>query len=329
MKAEGNKEEIGKLGGEGNNTDLIAAFVGYLRHELNRSRLTVTAYEADIRQFVAFLEASAAFDAVSVTVSDIRAWLVEMTRCGDSPRTLRRKTQSLRAFYRFLMRRSIVKTNPAADIVLAKTDRPLPQFVREEEMEQVLSADSEDEADVDSVRDHLVMLMLYSTGMRRAELLGLRDSDIDFYRGEIRVTGKRNKQRVIPMAPELADEISRYIALRDKETDEKFRVARGEYLFHGPRGHLSEKTIATVVARMLAGTSVVRKSPHVLRHTFATALLNNGAGINSVKELLGHASVATTQIYTHVSFAQMRNDYLKAHPRARHNSDDTTEPPKS
>lgn len=327
MKAEDDKNDIcgADAGGDG---ALIATFVGYLRHELNRSRLTVTAYEADLRQFIAFLGASSSFDAASVTVADIRAWLAEMTRCGDTPRTLRRKTQSLRAFYRFLMRRKIVKTNPAADIVLAKADRPLPQFVREEEMENLLSADTEYETDADSARDHLVMLMLYSTGMRRAELLGMKDSDVDFYRGEIRVTGKRNKQRVIPIARELADEISRYIALRDKETDEKCRISRGEYLFHGPRGRLGEKLIAAIVARMLAGTSVVRKSPHVLRHTFATALLNNGAGINSVKELLGHASVATTQIYTHVSFAQMRSDYLKAHPRARHNPDDTPEPTK-
>lgn len=294
------------------NVNAMDRFLDYLRYELNRSELTISAYKCDLQQFITFITGGKAerFCPVDVEMNDIRAWLGKLAGIGDSPKTLRRKTQSIRSFFHYLRKTGLIEKNPASDIVLAKTDKSLPEFVREEEMEEVLkNLNAKD--DFISKRNHLMMLLLYSTGIRRAELIGLRDRDVDFTRLEIKVNGKRMKQRIIPIGTELAECVKEYIKARN-ETE---CGTESDYLFKGRHGSMSEKTVGNIVKSSLAGTSSSKRSPHILRHSFATSLLNHGAEINSVKELLGHASISTTQIYTHVSFSEIKQNYSKAHPR--------------
>ncbi|MDE5876135.1 MAG: tyrosine-type recombinase/integrase [Muribaculaceae bacterium] len=236
-----------------------------------------------------------------------------MAAGGDTPRTIRRKTQSLRAFFLFLRKRGVIPTNPAADLKLAKIGKPLPNFVREEELEKALAIPPAEE-DIYQMRDYLVVDLLYSTGMRRAEILALTDDDVDRSSCQLRITGKRRKQRMMPLPVPLLNHITAWQALRDK-TWPDLPVPRP--LIAGPRGQVTYSAIAGAVRRLLGDTSCPKRTPHVLRHSFATAMLNDGADLNTVREMLGHTSLATTQIYTHLSFAQLRDNYLGAHPRAR------------
>lgn len=293
----------------------FADFASYLRLELNRSVHTSDAYLTDMRQFAYWLcgEESSGFDPESVTTSDVRAWIASQGAAGDSRLTLRRKAQSLRAFFKFLMRRGLIKSNPAADITLAKKPRRLPSFIREEEMEEILAAPSENAPDF---RNHLILTLLYSTGIRQAELLGINDGDINHFSSEMIVRGKGNKQRMIPLPQPLLKEIEQWQAMRDNiyPIGEK---REDTPLFPGNGGkRLSKSGLYTIVKNGLASTASSKKSPHILRHTFATAMLNDGASLDTVKEMLGHSSMATTQLYTHVSFAQLRQNYDAAHPRA-------------
>lgn len=288
------------------------AFLDYMRYELNRSELTVEAYGRDLRQFVDFVTGGKAetFAAEQTGRNDVRAWIGRLAEEGDSARTIRRKTQALRSYFKYLRRMGMAERNPADEVTLAKTEKPLPDFVRDEEMEEVLRNLGSGE-DYQQKRDYLIMLLFYSTGMRRAELTGLRDRDVDLSKLEIKATGKRMKQRLIPIDRRLGEVIMDYMQARDvseKRSDEG-------YLFPGRKGSLSERTVEKIVRQALAPTTGQKKSPHALRHSFATTLLNHGAEINSVKELLGHSSIATTQIYTHVSFAEIKRNYRRAHPR--------------
>lgn len=294
---------------------MIAAFLQYLALELNRSDLTVEAYGHDTRQFAMWITNGhpADFDPASVTVADVRAWLTQLAAGGDTPRTIRRKTQSLRAFFLFLRKRGVIPTNPAADLKLAKIGKPLPNFMREEELEKALSVTPE-ESDIYQVRDYIIVDLLYSTGMRRAEILALTDDDVDRSSCQLRITGKRRKQRLMPLPLPLLERISAWQNLRDKTWPD---LPTPRPLIAGPRGQVTYAAIAGAVKRLLGDTSCPKRTPHVLRHSFATAMLNDGADLNTVREMLGHTSLATTQIYTHLSFAQLRDNYLEAHPRAR------------
>lgn len=293
---------------------MIADFERYLRYELNRSPHTVEGYCRDITQFAAWVTDNAAgkhFDPSSVTTGDIRAWLSSMAG-DDSALTLRRKTQSLRAYFRFLMKRGVISSNPASDVILAKAPKRLPEFVKEKEIEEIVG--NYDTSDFRSMRQHIVMLLLYSTGLRREELRTVTDADIDFSLREMKVTGKRSKQRNIPLPDELITEIKRWQSVRDLKYPD---LAAPKPLIAGPSGALSRGAIYDIVREALASSSALRKSPHILRHTFATAMLNSGASLDSVKEFLGHASLSTTQIYTHLSFAELKKAYSSAHPRSR------------
>lgn len=292
----------------------IDHFTNHLRHEVNDSPLTVEAYLRDLRQFIAFSGADTdSFDPLTVTSSDIRAWVASMSRRGLNRRTLRRKVQSLRAFYRYLMLMGHTRTNPAMQVEIAKPHDPLPAFIRQAETNEILDQ-SVDSDDFTALRDHLIILMLYSTGMRRAELIGLLDRNVDLSRFELKVLGKRNKERVIPFGAELAREIRRYRGLREElglDTDDHFFVRPGGL-------PLYPRAVNVIVDRMLRpGVSAAKVSPHVLRHSFATDMLNNGADINAVQQLLGHCSLETTQIYTHISTRELQQNYLTAHPRAK------------
>lgn len=297
-----------------------------MRHEANYSSLTISAYHKDIISFAYWITGGAPdkFNPSDVTSADIRAWLGKLATSGLKPISIRRKTQSIKSYFKFLNIRGIVKSNPANNIELAKIPAKLPTFVKENELEEILSPQKCAGEDVNiapslpkqiysDARGHLLLHILWATGIRRAEIIGLHDSDVNLSSLELKVTGKRCKQRIVPIAPELGEEIRQWIEIRNyhkpQNTDDPF-------LFPGRNGRMSNAKLYHIINEALDDTSAEKKSPHALRHSFATAMLNNGANLDSVKEMLGHSSLSTTQIYTHVSFAQLKENYLKAHPRA-------------
>lgn len=292
----------------------LGLFLQYLRYEKNFSSYTVLCYKNDLTQFDDFRcrERSDA-EEMPVEPDDIRNWIVSLSEKGLSARTIGRKISALRSYFEFALVRGLSDTNPAADIRLPKVRKTLPSFVRPEEMQRLLE-DGFDETKNDfiALRDRLIVEMLYQTGIRRAELVLLTDAAVDNRICEIKVRGKRDKERIVPYGAMLGDMIAAYRRLRDGEvgkTDAFFVRENGEPLYPG--------LVYRVVRRALDGEVTLRKrSPHVLRHSFASAMLNNGAGINSVKELLGHSSLASTEVYTHITFAELKQYYKQAHPRA-------------
>ena len=290
----------------------IDNYLQFIRLEKNLSPHTVVAYRCDLEQWEQFLTGGKeALDVKSVTTGDIRAWMLHLNKQGDSARTMRRKVQAVRSFYKWLMKQGMASDSPAAAVELARIPKRLPQLVRTSSMDELLDQEI-DETDFVQVRNRLIVMMLYETGMRRAELLDLLDRNVDTASGELKVHGKRDKDRIIPFGTELAQAIDSYRLLRDE-------LVRGcEHFFVKEDGNpLYPMLVYRIVHRALQEVGVTSKrSPHVLRHSFATAMLNDGAAINSVKELLGHESLATTQIYTHVTFSELKNNYKLAHPRA-------------
>ena len=290
----------------------IDNYLQFIRLEKNLSPHTVVAYRCDLEQWEQFLTGGKeALDVKSVTTGDIRAWMLHLNKQGDSARTMRRKVQAVRSFYKWLMKQGMASDSPAAAVELARIPKRLPQLVRTSSMDELLDQEI-DETDFVQVRNRLIVMMLYETGMRRAELIGLRDANVDTGKMELKVHGKRDKDRIIPFGTELAQWIDSYRRLRDQQAvgcDSFFVRPTGEPLY--------PMLVYRVVKELLSQAGVSSKrSPHVLRHTFATAMLNNGASLNSVKELLGHESLATTEIYTHVTFSELKNNYKLAHPRA-------------
>ena len=268
----------------------IDGFLKYLRYELNYSAHTVLSYSNDLHQFSSFLTGGEKeFDPCSVTVADVRSWMLYMSKSGYAARTIRRKIQSLRAYYRHLLK----------------------SFVRENGMDSVLDSEF-DKEDFESVRDRLVVTMLYETGIRRAELISLKKSDVNTISCELKVHGKRNKDRVVPFGGELKNLLQLYMRLRE-QLPENWRPE----LFLTKKGNpLYPSLVYKVVTEALSAVTSAKRSPHTLRHSFASVLLNNGADLNSVKEMLGHESLATTQIYTHITYRELKQNYKHAHPRA-------------
>lgn len=288
-------------------------FLNYLQYELNRSELTIVSYGDDLRAFEAFFKNKDTLLTWEVVDADlIRDWMESMMDKGCSATTIQRRLSALRSFYRFGLTRGYVTKNPARGIVGPKRSRPLPQFLRESEMNRLL-----DDVPVgDSYREllaYIIVLVFYSTGMRLAELVGLDDDNIDFDTRVIKVLGKGSKQRLIPFADELEEGLRIYVARRDAEV-----VRKDKAFFVDQRGQRVKRGAVqnSVRASLAKVTSMKKRSPHVLRHTFATAMLNNEAGLESVKKLLGHESLSTTEIYTHTTFEQLKKIYDKAHPRA-------------
>lgn len=298
---------------------MLQRFLQYLRYELNRAQLTVIAYETDILQFQTWLSPQdpSAADFISVTSSDVRAWLSSLAKKGDSPRTLRRKIISLRTFYRWLAKTARIKTSPLKNVALPKLPKPLPDIVRQEEVEESLVELSHKamEDDPMSMIKELVVDLLYTLGIRRAELVGLNDEDVSFSKGEIKVTGKRDKQRVVPVPPPLLEKIRRWIEVRNRgqglKDDSPLLVIKGK--------RITPNQVYRIVREALQMSTAKKKSPHALRHSFASGMLNGGAQLDSVREFLGHSSIATTQIYTHISLGEIKKAYATAHPRATEN----------
>lgn len=292
---------------------MLPEFLKYLELELNRSPLTVKAYGDDLRALASFLGMDENMDdAPSISSGQIRNWLADLSRSGISSRSLRRKTQSARAFFRWMLKKKLIEKNPAQEIQLAKIGRKLPELVRVNEMEALLDNAPAGGDPTLNMRNRLIINMLYSCGIRRDELIKITDADINIYSKELRVHGKRSKIRIIPLPDQLIEEIQKWQKVRDDIYD----LPSPAPLICSGRGALSANAIYVIVHDMLLSTGATHKSPHTLRHTFATALLNDGAEINSVKELLGHASLQSTQIYTHLSFSEIRKAYNSAHPRA-------------
>lgn len=292
---------------------MIDKFLDYLRYEKRRSERTIEAYKNDLETFKAYFKDLNEQLSWSVIDSNIvRNWMESMMDKGNSATSINRRLSALRSFYRFAKSRSLIEKNPTQQIVGPKKSKPLPQFLKEKEMDRLLDS-LEWGNDFLSVRDKTLVTLFYETGMRLSELVGLNDADIDFSLQQIKVTGKRNKQRIIPFGNGLKDLLQTYIALRNKDMERK-----SEALFLSKQGNRMEcEQVRRRVKVHLSKVSTLKKrSPHVLRHTFATALLNNGADLESVKELLGHTSVKTTEIYTHTTFERLKRVYKTAHPRA-------------
>ena len=292
---------------------LIKDFLNYLLLERNYSERTIVAYEADLREFEEyFKKTDAELDFRSVHSDNVRNWMVSLMDEGRSETSVNRKLSSLRSFYRFLLRRKEITVNPMLKVVGPKKKKPLPSFVREKDMDRLLDECSFGEG-FEGYRDRTILEMFYATGMRLSELIGLNDADVDFSAKLIKVTGKRNKQRLIPFGNELAEDLHLYIKVRNEvmpQGAEAFFVLKdGKRMYPMAVYRIVKRNLSRVV-------SLKKRSPHVLRHTFATAMLNDSAELRSVKELLGHESLATTEIYTHATFEELKKVYEQAHPRA-------------
>ena len=290
------------------------SFLQYLKTEKRYSPHTVRSYLNDLDQFFSFQSARQnPTEPGQISSYDIRSWIVSMLDSGYSPVSIHRKISCLRVFYRYLRKEGIVKNDPLDKVVLPKVKKRLPAFVDEKSLDFLLD-DFDFGDDFSGIRNRTVIEMLYQTGMRRSELTGLKDSDVDLQGASVRVTGKRNKQRIIPLLPSFTITLGNYL----KAKMDHLGDAAGEWFFVSDRGNkLYDKYVYNVVRKYLSMvTTIEKKSPHILRHTFATHMLNRGADLNSIKEFLGHANLSATQIYTHNTFEKLRKIYKPAHPRA-------------
>ena len=293
---------------------MINQFLNYLRYERNSSPQTVQTYEESLREFESYISLrDSGLSLQAVDADLIRDWMESLMDKGNTASTINKKLSALRSFYRFSLRRKLVEKDPAHGIVGPKKSKPLPQFLRESEMDQLLDRLEWDDSYKD-VRARTILLLFYEAGLRRSELTGLNDVDVDFGSRQLKVTGKRNKQRVIPFGQELTDALRQYLEARRKQ----FGLRENGALFLSDKGErMTGSQVYLIVRKYLTlVTSLKKRSPHVLRHTFATAMLNNGAGLESIKKLLGHESVDTTEIYAHTTFEQLKRIYKEAHPRA-------------
>ena len=293
--------------------NVIDQFLAYLRYEKNRSLLTVQRYEKSLRMFEEYFKTlSEELDWTTVDADIIRGWMEQRMDDGMKATTVNADLASVKTFFRFALARKMVGKDPAYLITGPKKDKPLPVFVKESDMNRLLDEEEWSEKYKD-VRARTIIILFYETGIRLAELVGLDDSDVDLTGMQLKVTGKRNKQRVVPFGSELAETLQAYVTWRDNEvvrnSSALFVDKNGERISRGQVQYLVRKYLSEV-------TTLKKRSPHVLRHTFATAMLNNGAGLESVKKLLGHESLETTEIYTHTTFEQLMRVYNEAHPRA-------------
>jgi integrase/recombinase XerC len=294
--------------------DAVDLFLRFLHTEKRYSPYTLQSYKTDLLQFNRFIGDSGSGDSITqCSTRQIRSWVISMLDKGMAARSVNRKTTTLRRFYRFCQQEGLVVTNPADFLPSVKAPKPLPVFMEESQMNSVLERETVP-IGFPEIRDLLILELLYGTGMRLSELTGLKDKDIDSSRCQIKVLGKRQKERIIPVTMELIELINCYQTIRNKT----FGLTGEERLFLTDKGNpVYAKLVYRVVNQALGEvTSAGRRSPHTLRHTYATHLLNRGAELNAIKELLGHASLSATQVYTHTGFEKLKQVYQKAHPRA-------------
>lgn len=295
----------------------IEDFIDYLRFERNYSSKTTESYQADLEAFKRFYEAiDSDINWAEMPADIVRQWVVEMMDKGNTATSVRRRLSSLRSFYKFLLRRGFVDKDPVHNMPGPKVEKKLPAYVREKEMDRLFDSDFFSD-DYQGFRDRMILLTFYSTGIRLSELVGLDDRDVDLDQMQLKVTGKRNKQRIIPYGDEFGDSLRQYLAERDAFA-KQFEGSTSLFLDERNGQRMTPAKVRNLVKRYLSMvTTQQRNSPHVLRHTFATAMLNHQADLQSVKELLGHESLSTTEIYTHTTFEQLKEMYNQAHPRAK------------
>ena len=294
---------------------LIERFLKYLQHEKRCSHHTLRAYDNDLKQF---------FDHYEIVNKDrdisklknpekiIRSWIVQMMENGISGRTINRKLSTLKSYFRFLRKKDVVEFDPLAKIFTLKTNRRLPSIVDENQMKYLENKDLFS-SDFFGMRDRLIIEILYQTGIRVSELVNMRDENVNFQNKQLHIHGKRNKERIVPINDQLIDFIDNYVYLRKRH----FRNSVDDTLLVTNKGKkLYPKAVYRIVKKYLSiVTTMKKKSPHVLRHTFATHMLNDGADLNAIKELLGHSNLSATQIYTHSTFEKLKAIYKQAHPR--------------
>lgn len=289
------------------------SFLEYLQFEKRYSAHTITAYTNDLTQFLRYVEEQyEVANSVEITPVYIRSWIVHLIELGLSNHSVNRKISCLKAFFKYLKRTGVVSVNPMTKVVTPKGGKRLPVFVEEKNMDFLFSAEMFSD-DFEGIRDALVIELFYNTGIRLSELINLQSRDVDLEQQQIKVLGKRNKERIIPITPRMGAIIKSYLAYKkeqitDNQTNNLIVKSDGVKLY--------EKLVYRIVNRYLGlVTTLKKKSPHVLRHTFATHMLNKGADLGAIKELLGHSSLAATQLYTHNSIAQLKDVHKKAHPK--------------
>ncbi len=291
-------------------------FLKYIEFRKKYSLHTINSYAQDISQFNNFCTETFNINSDNEIVTDfkiVRRWVAELSSQGNSSKTINRKLSTLRSYYNFLMREGLIKSNPIIKIVRPKTEKKLPEFVSEDNINILLDSADLFNDDFEGTRDKLIIEFLYGTGIRRAELIGINISDVDINNKTIKVTGKGNKQRIIPFPKAIIEVYNKYINYREEliaETDNLFITKSGKAIYPNLVYRVVTKNISFV-------SSMKKRIPHTLRHSYATHLLNNGADINAVKELLGHANLSATQIYTHNTFEKLNKIYKQAHPRAK------------
>lgn len=290
------------------------AFIEYLKNEKRYSKHTIIAYNKDIDQFINYCSGQYEIQTFGeISHICIRSWIVSLSNEDISTKSINRKISSIRSLFKFLKRKGMINRNPTSKIVAPKVAKRLPNFIRKEELDKLLNLTVKED-DYPINRDLLIVELFYSSGMRRSELIDLKISDVRFSDRLIKVLGKGNKERLIPITPEIKNKIKAYITLRDNSFE-----METEYLFLTNAGKkMYPKYVYNIVTRLLGQiTSSTKRSPHILRHSFATHLTNNGADINAIKNLLGHANLAATQIYTHNSIEKLKSVYEQSHPKAK------------
>jgi len=295
----------------------VSSFIDYLQYERNYSAHTVDSYTNDLYQFITYLESKEemegdTFEADRIDADIVRQWIMQLMKQSLSPASVNRKLSALQSFFTYAVRKGIIEKHPLRLVNGPKKSKPIPYFIKEKELDSLLDEETED-ADFTEVRDQLILELLYETGVRCSELVGLKDRDVDMDAMILKVTGKRNKQRLIPFAARLKDMILYYINVRGREVGEECV----SFFVRKDGRPVTSAIVYYVVKKKLSDIpTLAKRSPHVLRHTFATSMLNDGATMSAVSNLLGHSSLASTSVYTHVTFEELKRVY-NAHPRAK------------
>jgi integrase/recombinase XerC len=293
----------------------VSAFMSFLQYEKRCSNHTLIAYQTDLAQFEAFMKAThEVLDLAVVEGYQIRDWIIELLAQDITPRSIQRKLATLKAFYKYLREKGMISNNPLQKVIPPKSGKRLPSFVQEKQLNQLFE-EVDFENDYKGRRNRLILELLYTTGMRRSELIDLQVKQIDVANEMIIVTGKRSKQRIIPLLPNVLTSLQSFLLLRLQQ----FPTAAHDNLFLSDKGKpINPKVLYNMVHQYLSLiTSIEKRGPHTIRHSFATHLLDNGAELNAIKELLGHSSLAATQIYTHNSIEKLKKVYVQAHPKAK------------